>query len=221
MEHERQNMTWDKSYGVLPLCAIMGISLLLVGVFEKNADASTGKEVFRGFTSHISAQIRRDKQTFYEAQSCTSWFYEHLKPPADPPVKKTSFYPVSTPRDELDCGKRYPEGLEGLQAAREAFAQTQQSLSLSLTFYEFALVVDRDDDGQYNGGELNDLFESFGMPYEDRLPSDRYIVSLNGVFDSLRQSGELKTLVNSMEVLLEKGYRFTSADQAALNRELD
>ena len=125
------------------------------------------------------------------------------------------------PPEEFDCGKRYPKGLEGLQAAREAFAQTQQSLSLSLTFFEFALVVDRDDDGQYNGGELNDLFESFGMPFEDRLPSDRYIVSLNGVFDNLRQSGELKTLVNSMEVLLGKGYRFTSADQAALNRELD
>ena len=82
-------------------------------------------------------------------------------------------------------------------------------------------MVDKDDDGQYNGGELNDLFESFGMPFEERLPSDRYIVRLNGVFDSVRQSGELKTLVNSMEVLLGKGYRFTSADQAALNRELD
>ena len=214
-------MTWANQHRVLPLFIIVGISLLFVGFFGKDTYASTGTEVFRGFTGHISEQIRRDKQTFYEAQSCTSWFYEHLKPPSAPPVKKISFLPVSNPPEEFDCGKRYPKGLEGLQAAREAFAQTQQSLSLSLTFFEFALVVDRDDDGQYNGGELNDLFDSFGMPFEDRLPSDRYIVSLNSVFDSLRQSGELKTLVNSMEVLLGKGYRFTSADQAALNRELD
>lgn len=185
--------------------------------------ASTGTEVFRGFTSHISEQIRLDKQEFYKAQSCIAWLYDQMKKKPNnsgPKPEKISFYFSSEPKDEFDCATRYPDGLEGLQAAREDFSHTQQSLSFSLTFYEFALVGDKDDDGQYNGGELKDVFESFGMNFDDRLPSDTYLVSLNGKFDNLRGNTELQPLVRSMEALLEKGYRFTTADQEALNREL-
>jgi hypothetical protein len=199
------------------------IGVLLYGGLEERGYASTGTEVFRGFTSHISEQIRRDKQDFFEAQFCISWLYDQMgkKPQqSGPKPEEISFHFASEPKDEFDCATRYPDGLEGLQAAREAFSNTQQSLSFTLTFFEFALVGDRDDDGQYNGGELRDVFESFGMNFEDRLPSDQYLVSLKGMFDNLRGTRELQPLVRSMEVLLEKGYRFTSADQEALNREL-
>jgi len=180
--------------------------------------------VFRGFTSHISEQIRRDKQDFFEAQTCTSWFYGQMgkKPQtSSPKPEEISFQFSSQTEDKFGCSSRYPGGVEGLHAAREAFSDTQRSLSFSLTFYEAALVGDRDDDGQYNGGELKDLFESFGLNFEDQLPSDQYLVSLKGKFENLRGTKELMPLVKSMESLLEKGYRFTSADQEALNRELE
>ncbi|MDX1411846.1 MAG: hypothetical protein R3351_06785, partial [Nitrospirales bacterium] len=147
------------------------IGMPLIGVvlcygLGEQGYASTGTEVFRGFTSHISEQIRVDKQEFYKAQSCISWLYDQMKKNprnTHPPPEKISFRLISEPQDEFNCSARYPNGLEGLQAAREEFSHTQQSLSFSLTFYEFALVGDRDDDGQYNGGELKDVFESFGM----------------------------------------------------------
>ena len=216
MSHKR---TQKAFFIVIPLIGFV----LWYGLGEQG-HASTGTEVFRGFTSHISEQIRLDKQEFFKAQSCISWLYNQMrKKPhtSGPNPEKISFYFSSEPKDEFDCATRYPNGLEGLQAAREDFSHTQQSLSFSLTFYEFALVGDRDDDGQYNGGELKDVFESFGMNFDDRLPSDTYLVSLNGKFDNLRGNKELQPLVRSMEALLEKGYRFTTADQEALNRELE
>lgn len=182
--------------------------------------ASTGSEVFRGFTKHISQQIRLDKHDFWEAQTCTSWFYDRLRTPGSSGKgpERVSFRPLWSSHHPLDCQGRYPKGIE---AAREAFGQTQQSLSLSLTFFEFALVGDRDDNGQYDVAELRDVFESFGLNFEDRLHSSRYLVSLTQVFDAVRRSGKLQALVSSMEKLLGKGYRFTELDQAALNRQLE
>jgi len=208
---------------LVPFMAFSLTGFLLCFGLGDRSDASTGTEVFRGFTSHISEQIRQDKQDFAIAQSCISWMYDRMKKKLQNPAprpEKISFSFTSEPKDEFDCATRYPDGLEGLQAAREDFSHTQQSLSFSLTFYEFALVGDRDDDGRYNGGELKDVFESFGMNFEDRLPSDTYLVSLKGKFDNLRGNRGLQPLVKSMELLLEKGYRFTTADQEALNREL-
>ena len=216
MAYHDRNTRWR--FMAIPL-----IGFLVFGGIGVRSDASTGTEVFRGFTSHISEQIRQDKMDFVVAQSCISWLYDRMRRKPQKPgpgPEKISFSFTSEPKDEFDCATRYPDGLEGLEAAREEFSHTQQSLSFSLTFYEFALVGDRDDDGQYNGGELRDVFESFGMNFEDRLPSDQYLVSLKGKFDNLRGSRELQPLVRSMETLLEKGYRFTSADQEALNREL-
>ena len=190
------------------------ISTIVVGT----ASASTGTEVFRGFTSHISEKIIRDKQDFYVAQTCTTYFYKKFKNSPRPQVEKISYVPVSSePAGDFDCPNRYPKGLD---EAREAFSQTQQALSLSLTFFQFALVGDRDDDEQYAGGELRDVMESFGVAFEDHLPSARYVTNLNRLFDAVIDKGEIEILTNSMGILLSKGYRFTPADQAALDREL-
>ena len=180
--------------------------------------ASTGTEVFRGFTTHISEQILRDKQDFYIAQSCTSFFYKKSKNPGAQRVQKISYDLMSQPSDNFDCSTRYPKGLD---EAREAFSRSQQALSLSLTFFEFALVGDKNDDEQYTGPELRDVMEAFGETFEARLPSARYVTSLNRLFDTVKNKGEIETLTNSMSILLNKGYRFTPADQAALNREIN
>lgn len=212
----------EKTIPVFIMIPIIG--LLVYGSLGKAGHAFSGSDVFRGFTSHIADQIRRDKQDFFEAQTCISWFYDQMKKrhqESGPRAEKISFRFASQPNDEIDCASRYPGGMEGLEVARKEFSTTQHSLSFSLTFYEFALVGDGNDDGQYNGGELRDVFESFGMNFDDRLPSDRYLVSLKGKFDHLRSAREIQPLVRSMESLLEKGYRFTSADQEALNRELE
>ena len=208
---------------IVPFIAFSLSGFLFFSGLGEQSFASKGTDVFRGFTSHISEQIQEDKKDFVEAQSCISWLYDQMRKNhqnSGPQSEKISFSFSSAPKDQFDCASRYPDGPKGLQAAREDFSHTQQSLSFSLTFYEFALVGDRDDDGQYNGGELKDVFESFGMNFEDRLSSDTYLVSLKGKFDHLRGSRELQPLVKSMELLLEKGYRFTIADQEALNREL-
>ncbi len=198
---------------VIPFC------LMLVGaIVGKSAFGSTGTEVFRGFTSHISEQILRDKQDFFVAQSCTSFFYKKSKKPHEPQVNRISDVPASEPPVDIDCSARYPKGLD---EAREAFSHTQQTLSLSLTFFEFALVGDRDDDEHYAGTELRDVMESFGVQFEDHLPSTRYVASLNRLFDTVMDKGEIETLTKSMSILLDKGYRFTSADQVALNREIN
>ncbi|GJL66106.1 MAG: hypothetical protein NPIRA05_10770 [Nitrospirales bacterium] len=183
-----------------------------------SALGSTGTEVFRGFTSHISQHILQNKQDFYVAQSCTSFFYKKAKKPQRPQVERISSLPASQPPENFDCSTRYPKGLD---EAREAFSHTQQTLSLSLTFFEFALVGDRDDDEDYAGMELQDVMESFGVTFEPHLPSSRYVSSLNGLFDTVMDKGEIETLTKSLGILLEKGYRFTSADQAALNREIN
>ncbi len=180
--------------------------------------ASTGTEVFRGFTSHISKQIMQDKQAFYVAQSCTTWFYKKIKKPKEAPVQKISFVLSSDPSVDFDCANRYPQGLD---EAREAFSETQQSLSISLTFFEFALVGDRNDDQEYTDQELQDLIESFGERFEQHLPSTHYVTSLNRVFDGVIDKKEIQILTDSMSILLGKGYRFTRADQAALDRELN
>ena len=197
---------------------LMSFLILMIGTNIESVLASAGTEIFRGFTGHISRQILQDKQAFYVAQTCTTFFYKNIKKPKRPQVEKISYIPRTQTTDDLDCSTRYPKGLD---EAREAFSHSQQLLSLSLTFFEFALVGDRDDDQQYAGKELRDVMESFGVTYEDHLPSARYITSLNRVFDTVIDKGEIETLTNSMSILLGKGYRFTPADQAALNRELN
>ena len=193
------------------MCAVLILGSLLYAT--ANVEAAEGG-VFRGFTGHINQQIMVDKIQFAAAESCTQWFYNQLR--KQRPSPQVELLSASAPTtDDERCLAQYPNGLEG---ARQAFSETQSSLSLSLTFYQFALVGDADDDGEYNQAELRDVFESFEMNFmTDIYPAD-YLVSLKHTFDTVRHTGQFSVLTTSMGRLYEKGYRFTSADQAALNQ---
>ncbi len=180
--------------------------------------ASSGTDVFQAFTQHIGAQIGKDKQEFAIADSCTVYFYQHLKKKPRAEVERIHFSPLSKTGLNYDCGKLFPEGLE---QAREAFGNTQQRLSLSLTFYQMALVGDGDDNQEYSAQEIQDVLEAFGLPYLDGLPHGGYVIALKGLFESIRNEVQFKFLMEGMQVLMNKGYRFTDTDQAALNRELN
>ena len=178
--------------------------------------ASVGHDVFEGFVRHIAQQITRDKFDFAVAESCTSWFYEQLKksPEVRPEVKRLSFSVGEAAPDSHACASRYP----GINEARQAFAHTQSTLSLSLTFYQLALVADRDDDERYDAGELRDMSASLNVAL---LPGDhpgQLLARLNGKFDDVREAIEFTTLTDGMQALYSKGYRFTDADQVAMGR---
>ena len=198
--------------------ALVTIGLLFV--IGKSVEASPGSDVFQGFTQHISAQIGKDKQAFAEADTCTAWFYKQMgkKPPPAAQAEKIHFVPISQPDAPTDCATRYPTGLVG---AREAFGQTQQRLSFSLTFFQMALISDGDDDHAYSTQEMQDVLESFGRTYLSGQSVDQYVSQLVGLFDRNRPEVQFPVLMASMQTLLDKGYRLTKADQSALNRELE
>lgn len=172
--------------------------------------AAAGNGVFQGFLHHIARQIDRDKVDFAVAESCTSWFYEQLKKPVRPDVKQLSFV-MEEDRSHV-CAGRYP----GINEARQAFAHSQSTLSLSLTFYQLALVADRDDDERYDANELRDILASLNVVLlQEDLPV-QLLAKLKGKFDDVREAVEFTILTDSMQVLYSKGYRFTDADQAAM-----
>ncbi|MGH7146349.1 MAG: hypothetical protein ACREIJ_00395 [Nitrospiraceae bacterium] len=176
-------------------------------------------DVFKAFTGHIEQQIKRDKQSFLDAQACTEWFYRQQRKPRQPKAEGIVFSdrqpPVHPALQTSDCPSRYPSGLE---AAREHFSLTQSALSLSLTFYEFALVGDRNDDGRYNAAELQDMLESFELTYDKSRPDSVHVTALTGTFDSLRKAGGLERLMTSMGTLYDKGYRLTPHDRSTLDQ---
>ena len=154
-----------------------------------------------------------DKHEFVAAEACTHWFYQQLKP------KRPDGSARPTALETNECRSKYPNGING---ARDEMSRTQSSLSLSLTFYEFALVGDRDDDGLYNETELQDIFESIGLQArrstgEAAVP-DLLLATLNNKFDAIRKFGGLEPLMTSMGTLYDKGYRFTTQDREALDR---
>lgn len=203
-------------------CTVLLIIGLAGGYWEQglqtSAWASPGTDVFQAYTQHIGAQIGKDKQEFAIADSCTVYFYQIWNKKARPEIERIQFSPLSKTGLNLDCGKLFPKGLE---QAREAFGNTQQRLSLSLTFYQMALVGDGDDNQEYSAQEIHDVLEAFGLPYLDGLPHGGYVIALTGLFDTIRQYVQFKFLMEGMQELMNKGYRFTEADQAALNRELN
>ena len=101
---------------------------------------------------------------------------------------------------------------------RQDFHRTQTSLSVSLTFYEFALVGDRDDDARYSGEELGDLFQSLALTYDPTHSVITHAAALTDRFDAWYQSRNLESLMNGMGQLYDKGYRVTPADRAELDR---
>ena len=102
------------------------------------------------------------------------------KPPPAAQAEKIHFVPISQPDAAADCAKRYPNGLE---AAREAFGETQQRLSFSLTFFQMALVSDGDDDHAYSTQEMQDVLDAFGRTYRSGQTVNQYVSQLIGLFD--------------------------------------
>ena len=172
--------------------------------------------VFGGFTNHISKQIMKDKVDFAVSENCTSWHYKQLKQQRIPPdVEKIFFRPTVQDHEQNPCPAEYGEGING---ARAAFAQSQSSLSLSLTFYQFALVGDRNDDREYDTAELRDVLESMGVSFLEHEQAFQYLAKLNGKFDAVRQTIEFSVLTDGLQALYAKGYRLTPADQDAINQ---
>ncbi len=89
---------------------------------------------------------------------------------------------------------------------------------LSLTFYQFALLGDRNDDGEYDTTELQDVFESVGVGYMEHEGAVQHLSKLNGMFVTVRETIESSVLTDGMQALFTKGYLLTLADHDALNK---
>jgi hypothetical protein len=191
-------------------------AFLTVLMFNLFPGDSSGREntIFQQFTQHIGRQIHRDKQAFSQANSCVSWFYKAKKTPP-PAVQGISWNMTPSSQPEVDCRRYYPGGMDD---ARDDFAKTQTLLSVSLTFYEFALVADRNDDAIYSPAELQDLFRSLTLSYSDGDPTPKQVTALTERFDSWYRSRNMDALMQSMSDLYERGYRVTPSDRVELNR---
>lgn len=205
------------------LTLVVGVTLPL-----SPAQSATTQDLFRLFTQHIQKQVVADKHAFAETSRCTEAFYKrqrHKSPrprvegvtwiPSDQAARLSAAHSAIT---ESDCDTRYPHGLDDV---RDAFSRTQSSLSLSLTFYEFALVSDGNDDGEYNATELRDVLRSLDLASDPSLPATTHLAALTDTFDSLHHTVELERLMTSMGRLYDQGYRFTGTDQAELHRVME
>jgi hypothetical protein len=170
--------------------------------------------IFQQFTQHIGRQIHKDKQAFAQANNCVSWFYKAKKTPS-PVVQGISWNAAPSSQLEMDCLRNYPSGIDD---ARHDFAKTQSLLSVSLTFYEFALVADRNDDAIYSPTELQDLLRSLTLSYHDGNPTLNQVMALTERFDSLYRSRNMDALMQGMSDLYERGYRVTPSDRVELDR---
>ncbi|HEX2055226.1 MAG TPA: hypothetical protein VHF07_01955 [Nitrospiraceae bacterium] len=153
-----------------------------------------------------------------------NWFYRReYQKPAPPPVQGIAWQgheaaiQPATPSQQ-DCDSRYPGGLD---AVRKDFQQSQTSLSVTLTFYEFALVGDGDDNSIYSPKELRDVLDALDLPSESTQGAFGHVTALTGRFDSMHRSRSLQSLMAGMSKLYEQGYRFTAADKANLDRVME
>jgi len=200
--------------------ALMSAIMLALGSTASVAiaDESLGKQdgVFAQFSRHIGQQIESDKIAFSKASGCTNWFYRQEKRKAAPSdAQAIHFDPVLQPPSQEDCLRLYPGGLD---AVRQDFHRAQTSLSVSLTFYEYALVGDRDDDARYSREELRDLFQSLALTYDPMHSPTIHAAALTERFDTWYRARNLESVMNGMGQLYEKGYRATAADRAELDR---
>jgi len=170
--------------------------------------------IFQQFTQHISRQIHKDKQAFAQANACVSWFYKAEKTPP-PTMQGIAWNPTPSSQIEVDCIRRYPRGMDD---ARDDLAKTQALLSVSLTFYEFALVADRNDDAVYSPVELQDLLRSLTLSYHDEEQAPKQVIALMERFDSWYHSRNMDALMQGMSDLYERGYRMTPSDRVELDR---
>lgn len=197
-------------------CAIAFVFVgTLLAMSTPEAISGAG-DIFLQFTRHIQAQIEHDKQAFSRASGCTNWFYKQEKKPApSPPLQRIARKWANSALAEEDCRRHYPGGMDEV---REDFAKTQTLLSLSLTFYEFALVGDRDDNGLYSSAELQDMFHVLTLSYDTARPPTLHAEALTGRFENWYRARNLEGLMTSMGGLYERGYRVTPADRAELDR---
>lgn len=187
------------------------------------ATTLTGIDVFAQLTQHIQRQAKTDKQAFAAASQCVTWFYKHQKAPAPPSVRSIAW---SSQTDKVgvdaeepsDCRTRYPGGLD---AVRADFQRTQAFLSLTLTFYEFALVGDGDDNARYSARELRDVLLALDLSSETSLGTEAHLHSLTSSFDRLHDTRGMEALMAGMGKLYDQGYRVTPADRANLNRVME
>lgn len=195
------------------LAAGVFLAILLCSLFP---EGSLSKEhgVFQQFTQHIGRQIHKDKQDFTQANNCVSWFYKAKKTPRSP-VQGISWRSTPSSQPETDCHRNYPGGIDD---ARNDLAKTQALLSVSLTFYEFALVADRNDDAIYSPAEIRDLFRSLSLSYDDGDPTTKQVTALTERFDSWYHKRNMDALMQGMSDLYEQGYRVTPSDRVELDR---
>ena len=190
--------------------------VLTVLIYALSPGNSLGKDnaIFQQFTQHIGRQIHKDKQAFAQASACVSWFYQLKKTPP-PTVQGIGWKPTSSSQLEVDCLRNYPSGMDD---ARNDLAKTQALLSVSLTFYEFALVADRNDDAIYSPVELQDLLRSLTLSYHDAEPTLKQVTALTERFDSWYRNRNMDALMQGMSDLYERGYRITPSDRVELDR---
>ena len=195
------------------LAAGVFLTILMCVLFPGD---SLGREntIFQQFTQHIGRQIHKDKQAFSQANNCVSWFYKAKKTPP-PAVQKIGWNTTPSSQLEVDCLRHYPSGMDD---ARADFAKTQSLLSVSLTFYQFALIADRNDDAIYGPTELQDLLRSLTLSYQDGEPTSNQVRALTERFDSWYRSRNMDALMQGMSDLYEQGYRMTSSDRVELDR---
>ncbi|MET0516494.1 MAG: hypothetical protein ABW047_14340 [Nitrospiraceae bacterium] len=178
-------------------------------------------DVFAQFTQHIRRQTDSDKIAFSKASQCMNWFYRRQRQkPAPPPVQGVVWNNPGQHHHRLtqsssECDTQYPGGLD---AVRKDFQRTQSSLSVSLTFYEFALVGDKDDNNTYSMNELQDILHALELPVDTTQGTAAHLQSLTGTFDSIHTTRHMEALMKSMGTLYDQGYRFTSRDKANLDR---
>ncbi|MBX9660200.1 MAG: hypothetical protein K2X00_16685 [Nitrospiraceae bacterium] len=193
----------------------------LAGLFPLSVSAESDRpgkqsDVFRQFTQHIQRQIELDKTAFAQASGCTNWFYHQDKQPSAPPLAQPIRLDlVLQPPSKEECLRAYPRGLDSV---RQDFHRTQTSLSVSLTFYEYALVGDRNDDGRYSLEELQDIFPALALTFDSSRSPGAQAASLAGRFDDWYRLRNLEHLMTGMAQLYEKGYRVSPADRAELDR---
>lgn len=219
----RRGMARTSCAMVMCLCAV---TIMRVSPAPA-APRPIGIDVFAQLTQHIKRQADTDKQAFAMASQCMNLFYKQQRhKPAPPAVQQIAWIlPESSARpaadsgpDEADCRTRYPEGLD---AVRTDFQRTQALLSLSLTFYEFALVGDGDDNSLYNARELHDILVALNLAAEPSLGAAAHLRSLTAQFDSLHDARGMEALMAGMGKLYDQGYRVTTADKAHLNRVME
>lgn len=198
------------------------VHLLATGVFAtilisaQFPGESLGRDntIFQQFTQHIGQQIHKDKQAFAQASTCVSLFYKVGKTPP-PTAQGIGWNSTTSSQLEVACHRHYPGGMD---EARDDLAKTQALLSVSLTFYEFALVADRNDDAIYSPVELQDLLRSLTLSYHDEEPTSKQVTTLTERFDSWYHSRNMDALMQGMSDLYERGYRVTPSDRVELDR---